>query len=241
MGLPESYRHWRDSRLGQITDALEERLILDLLGPVEGLRVLDIACGDGALGSVLARRGARVTGLDADRQMLAAAWRRAGAESVDLELVHGQAEALPFPDATFDRVVAVTVLCFVRHVDQAIGEMARVLKPGGHLVIGEFGRWSLWAAIRRMRGWLGAATWKLARFHAAKELRSLVEAHGLTVNQSIGSIYYPPIGLAAVLLARFDASFARCTSVGAAFIAVKATKPREGGRIDRDYNGLSIN
>ena len=224
LGLPESYQRWRSSRLGRITDALEEHLILDLLGPVEGLRVLDIGCGDCALGSLLAQRGARVTGLDSDAQMLAAAHRRAQRESVDLELVQGRAEALPFPEATFDRVVAVTVLCFVPRADRAIGEMARVLKPGGCLVIGELGRWSAWAAIRRVRGWLGAPPWRLARFRTVKELRSLVEAHGLNVNRIAGAIYYPPVRLAAVLLARFDVAFARWTSVGAAFIAISGIK-----------------
>jgi ubiquinone/menaquinone biosynthesis C-methylase UbiE len=154
VGLPESYRRWRESRLGQITDALEERLLLDLLGPVRGLSVLDVGCGDGVLASALARRGARVTGLDTDPQMLAAAHHRAKSESIELRLVRGRAEALPFEGETFDRVVAVTVLCFVRETDRAISEIARILKPGGRLVIGELGRWSLWAAIRRVKGWL---------------------------------------------------------------------------------------
>jgi 2-polyprenyl-3-methyl-5-hydroxy-6-metoxy-1,4-benzoquinol methylase len=61
---PAAYEEWRSSRLGQITDALEERLLLDLLGPVRGLAVLDVGCGDGVLASALARRGAQVTGLD---------------------------------------------------------------------------------------------------------------------------------------------------------------------------------
>ena len=128
------------SPLGQITDHLEERLILELLGPVEGLLVLDVGCGDGALGSVLARRTARVTGLDADARMLAAARQRAQEDKIWLELVRGEAEALPFADGTFDRIVAVTVLCFVGDARRAIGEMARVLRPGGKVVIGELGR-----------------------------------------------------------------------------------------------------
>jgi ubiquinone biosynthesis O-methyltransferase len=227
-GLPAAYEHWRSSRLGQITDALEERLLLDLLGPVRGLSVLDVGCGDGVLGSALARRGAHVTGLDTDPQMLAAARDRARSESVELHLVRGRAEALPFEGETFDRVVAVTVLCFVRETDRAVGEIARVLKPGGRLVIGELGRWSLWAAIRRVKGWFGAPTWKAVRFHTAKELRSLLDAHGLNVDKTVGAIYYPHMGITALLLARFDTWCARWTSIGAAFIAVLASKHRTG-------------
>ena len=105
--------------------------------------------------------------------MIAAARRRTEIEGTQLHLVEGQAERLPFNDAAFDRVVAVTVLCFVRDAERAIMEMARVLKPGGRLVIGELGRWSLWAAHRRIRGWLGDPTWRAAMFRTAAELREL--------------------------------------------------------------------
>ena len=223
--LAASYGRWRRSRLGRITDSLEERLIVDLVGPVEDLSVLDLGCGDGALASQFAHLGARVTGLDADSRMLTAARRRAEMEQIKLPLVLGRLEALPFPDTSFDRVVAVTVLCFVRDADRAVGEMARVLRPGGRVLVGELGRFSLWAAIRRIRGWLGATTWKFARFRTAGELRALVEAHGLVVHGLRGSIYYPPWERAASLLARCDPWFARWTTVGAALIAVAADKP----------------
>lgn len=228
-GLPAAYAEWRSSRLGQITDALEERLLLDLLGPVRGLAVLDVGCGDGVLASALARRGAWVTGLDMDPQMLFAAERRARSESIELQLVEGRAEALPFPSETFDRVVAVAVLCFVRNTNQAMNEIARVLKPGGRVVIGELGRWNSWAAFRRVKGWFGAATWKAVRFRSAGELQSVVESSGLAVNETVGAIYYPHIGIAALLLARFDRWCALWTTVGAAFIAVLASKHRGAG------------
>ena len=227
-GLPVAYAEWRSSRLGQITDALEERLLLDLLGPVRGLAVLDVGCGDGVLASALASRGAQVTGLDMDPQMLAAAKRRARSASIELRLVEGRVEALPFPSETFDRVVAVAVLCFVRNTDQAMSEIARVVKPGGRVAIGELGRWNSWAAFRRMKGWFGAATWKAVRFRSARELRSLAEGCGLDVNQTVGAIYYPHSGIAALLLAPFDRWCARWTTVGAAFIAVLASKHRMG-------------
>lgn len=223
--LAKSYSRWRSTRLGQITDRLEERLILELLGDVEGLDVLDVGCGDGALATALSRRGGRVTGLDPDPHMLDAARTRAEAESVDLHLVPGRAQALPFEDEMFDCVVAVTVLCFIPQADQASAEMTRVLRPGGRLVIGELGRWSLWAAIRRVRGWLGAPTWKAARFRTAVELRRLVGRHGLSVRETRGSVFYPPSDFAASLTAPIDPWLGRRTTFGAAFIALWATKP----------------
>jgi 2-polyprenyl-3-methyl-5-hydroxy-6-metoxy-1,4-benzoquinol methylase len=88
----------------------------------------------------LARRGAFVTGLDADARMLSAASRRARQESIELRLVHGRVEAPPFADGAFDCVVAVTVLCFVCDADRTIAQLVRLLRPGGHVVIGELGR-----------------------------------------------------------------------------------------------------
>ena len=226
-GLTESYAKWRSSRLGRITDALEQQLLFELLGSVADKTLLDVGCGDGALASELVRRGAIITGLDADPVMIAAARRRTEIEDTQLHLVEGQAERLPFNDAAFDFVVAVTVLCFVRDAERALMEMARVLKPGGRLVIGELGRWNLWAAHRRIRGWLGDPTWRTAMFRTATELRGLVRSAGLDVGEIRGAVHYPPCGAAARVLAAIDLWLGRRMTFGAAFIAVSATKPIE--------------
>ncbi len=224
-GLTDSYARWRSSRLGGITDRLEQRLLLELLGSVAGKTLLDVGCGDGALAAVLTRRGARVTGLDPDHGALAAARRRLQQATLPLQLVDGRAEALPFHNDAFDIVVAVTSLCFVGDAGQAIAEMARVVKPGGRLVIGDLGRWSSWAMRRRLRGWLGDPTWRAALFRTAAELRKLVEAAGMTVIEVRGAVYYPPFSAAAQLLASADPWLGRMTTFGAAFIAMCAEKP----------------
>jgi SAM-dependent methyltransferase len=225
-GLSESYARWRLKPLGQITDRLEQQLLFELLGSIAGKTLLDVGCGDAALASELARRGAIVTGLDADPAMIAAARQRAELEDTRLHLVEGQAERLPFDEATFDLVLAVTVLCFVRDAKGAVVEMARVLKPGGRLVIGELGRWSLWAGYRRIRGWLGHPTWRAARFRTASKLSGLVSAAGLQVAEIRGAAYYPPCAIAARLFAPFDLCLGRQITLGSAFIAISATKPR---------------
>jgi len=226
-GLIESYARWRSSRLGQITDAVERGLLFELLDPIAGKTVLDVGCGGGEFAVRLARRGAIVTGLDADSAMIAVARWRAGTEGVELRLVEGKAEALPFEDASFNVVLAVATLCFIPDGARAVNEMARVLKPGGRLVIGELGRWSFWAGYRRIRGWLGHPTWRAARFWTATELRQLVEGAGLDVIETRGAVYYPPCAVAARLLAPVDPSLGRRTTVGAAFVAISATKPVE--------------
>lgn len=71
-GLPAAYRKWRESELGRINDCIEEDLILHLIRPVAGKRLLDVDCGDGVLSVRLAQAGVDVTGLDNEPRMLAA-------------------------------------------------------------------------------------------------------------------------------------------------------------------------
>jgi ubiquinone biosynthesis O-methyltransferase len=230
-GLTESYVRWRSSRLGQITDALERQLLAGFLGRVAGKKLLDVGCGDGAMAFELARQGATVTALDADPSMIAAARLRAENEATRIQLVEGTAESLPFDDATFDVVVAVTVLCFVQDAERAVTEIARVLKPDGRLVVGELGRWSLWAAQRRMRGWLGHPVWRAVKFRTAADLRRLADAARLRVIEIHGAVHYPPCGVAARLLAPVDLWLGQETTFGAAFLAMSAAKqPDESDR-----------
>ncbi len=219
---PEAYTTWRATSLGALTETIEQRLILELMGELRGARFLDAGCGDGALVCMAASRGAEATGVDPDRAMLATARSRARKLVLQANFLEGRVERLPFPDATFDVVAAITVLCFVSDANGAVREMVRVLRPGGHLLLGELGRWSLWAARRRVCGWFGSATWKAARFRTASELRALAERAGLSVMAVRGSVFYPPIGIVACIIAPLDDWLGRLTTFGAAFIALRA-------------------
>jgi demethylmenaquinone methyltransferase / 2-methoxy-6-polyprenyl-1,4-benzoquinol methylase len=110
-----------------------------------GGRALDIACGSGRLSAELLARGAVVVGLDFSREML----HVAQVEQPRVALVRGDALALPFPPESFD---AVTIAFGLRNLaDPAggLGEMLRVLRPGGRAVVLEF--------VRPSRGLVGRA------------------------------------------------------------------------------------
>lgn len=223
--LERRYRTWRRSTLGAVTERIEMAAVLDVLGPLDGRRVLDAGCGDGSYALEAAGRGALVTGVDRSEDMLAVARERSAARGIAVDWRQGDVLALPFPDASFDRVIAIALLCLVSDPRSAVRELSRVLAPGGRLVIGELHRWSLWAVKRRVRGWSGDAFWRSARFWTGGALRELLVDSGLQPGQARGAIYYPPLGPAARMLAPLDSRLARLGTLGAAFLIVDGVKP----------------
>lgn len=106
---------------------------LEFLGravPSPALRILECGCGTGRTACHLARLGHTVTGLDRNPVMLAKARRRAEAEGVEAVWIEGDVQELPFPDASFDLVLAESVTVFAP-MARTIREYWRVLVPGG--------------------------------------------------------------------------------------------------------------
>lgn len=101
---------------------------------VDGLDAVELGCGTGYVSAWLARRGARPVGIDVSVEQLATARALQGEFGLEFPLVHGDAEELPFPDASFD--LAITEYGAVTWCDpyRWIPEAARVLRPGGRLI-----------------------------------------------------------------------------------------------------------
>jgi ubiquinone/menaquinone biosynthesis C-methylase UbiE len=119
--------------------------------PIEaGMRVLDVGTGTGSAAIAAAQRGAEVVGLDIAPELFAAARRHAADAGVEVEWVQGDAEALPFQDESFDRVLtAFGTISAVQH-DLAASELVRVCRSGGEVVMANWCPESLAARLTTM-------------------------------------------------------------------------------------------
>jgi ubiquinone/menaquinone biosynthesis C-methylase UbiE len=125
---------------GQITSRLVEPL-LDAANVGAQERVLDVATGPGYVAARAAERGAAVVGLDQAEAMLSIARRH----HPRIDFRHGNAEALPFPDQSFDAVVGNFIMLHVGRPEQAAAEFVRVLGPNGRLAL------TVWDAPQQAR------------------------------------------------------------------------------------------
>jgi len=120
------YEHAR----GHGYHALIDDLQVDLAAPFcHGRDVLEVGCGTGLILARIAPAARSAVGLDLSPGMLAKARARG------LRVVEGSATDLPFGDATFDVVYSYKVLAHVREIGRAVADMARVTRPGGHLLL----------------------------------------------------------------------------------------------------------
>jgi ubiquinone/menaquinone biosynthesis C-methylase UbiE len=105
------------------------------LGDVCGTRVLEVGCGAAQFGIALARKGARVTGIDLSREQLRHARRNVAAAGVDMRLEHGDAEDLSrFRPSSFDLAVSDFAVGFM-DLDRLLPQVRRVLRPGGRVAV----------------------------------------------------------------------------------------------------------
>jgi SAM-dependent methyltransferase len=115
-----------DNSFGSLTTQAIEPL-LDSVGAGPGVRLLDVATGPGYVAKAAAKRGAIVTGVDFSAPMITDAKRKHPA----IEFREGDAEALPFPEASFDAVVMNFGMLHLARPDRAMSEACRVLRAGG--------------------------------------------------------------------------------------------------------------
>ena len=128
---------WMEGDFGQIAKTVSRAAELFVAGLhiKPGVRVLDVACGTGNTALPLARLGAIVTGVDIAANLLKQARERAAAESLPIQFDEGDAEQLPYEDASFDLVLSMFGAMFAPRPQLVAAELARVLRPGGTLAM----------------------------------------------------------------------------------------------------------
>jgi len=152
-------------------DLLRARAVTRLVSP--GLQVLDLGTGTGVLARELAEAGLRVIAVDHSPAMLEAARAKlleAGIQGVELR--QGEASRLPLADAEVDAAVAHMVLQYLASPLEALTEMARVVRPGGRVVVVDF--------VRHDREWMRQELGVLWMGFPPDEIRNQLEAAGLS-------------------------------------------------------------
>lgn len=99
-----------------------------------GMDAVELGCGTAYISAWMIRRGARVVGVDVSEEQLATARRLAEEHELDLELIHGNAEMVPYPDGSFDFAISEYGAAIWADPYQWIPEVWRLLRPGGQLV-----------------------------------------------------------------------------------------------------------
>lgn len=128
---------WMSGDYGHFATYLEPGALqfLERLHVEPGTRMLDVACGAGQIAIPAARAGAQVTGIDIAANLIEQARARADRERVEVRFDEGDAEMLPYADASFDLVVSLIGAMFAPRPDLVAAELLRVCRPGGRIAM----------------------------------------------------------------------------------------------------------
>ena len=192
-----------------------------------GKHVLDLGCAGGFMAEAIARRGARVTGVDPASKAIEAARRHAAQESLAIDYDVGVGESLPYADMTFDIVVCVDVLEHVSDLRSVVREVGRVLKPGGVLAYDTINRtllarFAVVTLCEAVLGLLPRGTHDPVLFIKPAELRVILKRAGL-VPEAIEGL--GPTGLDS----RLDLTFGRVPYTGMLYMGLARREAAAAG------------
>jgi len=174
---PEAYDRWFTTPIGSLVRKYEAELMLDLLKPKQGEIILDAGCGTGIFTTDILSSGSQVIGLDISLPMLIQAKKKL--KEYPFWIILADMLNLPFPGSSFDKVVSVTALEFVEDAKGAIGELFRITKRGGCIVVATLNSLSPWASRRKAGAKEKHTIFKKAIFRSPQELLSLASVEGV--------------------------------------------------------------
>jgi ubiquinone/menaquinone biosynthesis C-methylase UbiE len=168
---PEKYDKWFETPTGALVKNYESELLLDMLRPEQGEIVLDVGCGTGVFTLDILSFGPHVIGLDISRPMVVRAYHKL--KEYPFSGIIGDMMRLPFADDSFDKVVSMTAIEFVKDAKRAVKELFRVTKRGGRIVVTTLNSLSPWAARRMNKVKKGPSIFEKTIFRSPDDIRSL--------------------------------------------------------------------
>jgi SAM-dependent methyltransferase len=182
---PATARQFDDSHfggpIGRLVMEDQERVLFDLLGKLDQVRLLDVGTGTGRAALAAAARGAQVTGLDASAEMLKVAAGRAEQAGLAVTFLQGDAHALEFPERSFPVVISLRMLMHTPDWRQCLAELCRV--ADARLVF-DFppllSAAALQVGARRLAQWAGRRV-EAYQVIPVRAMRAVLSAHGFRV------------------------------------------------------------
>ena len=171
---PEKYDQWFTTPIGRLIHRYESELVCDMLKPMPGEKILDAGCGTGVFTRELVQAKSCVTGIELSLPMLLRAQEKM--DSSFFLKVLGDMSELPFAANTFDKVMSITAIEFIKDARQAVAELFRVTRPAGTIVVATLNHKSPWAERRKEKAKRGHTLFKTAIFRSPAELRRLSPA-----------------------------------------------------------------
>lgn len=166
------------------------------LSPFSGLSLVDIGCGGGLIAEPMARLGAQVTGIDAAEKNAKVAATHAHQAGLAIDYRHAAAEDLAAAGETFDIVLALEVIEHVADVHAFLAAAAKLLKPGGAMIVATLNRTPQAYALAILGAeyilrWLPVGTHQWSKFVRPSEIAAGLRPHGLAIKDLTGLSYNP--------------------------------------------------
>jgi len=164
--------------------------------PFEGLRLLDIGCGGGLLSEPMTRLGAQVTGVDAAEKNIKTAMVHAEEQGLSIDYRAGTAEALVDQGERFDVILNMEVVEHVADPQAFLADCARLLKPGGLMIVATINRTMKAYALaivgaEYVLGWLPRGTHQYEKLVKPIEIRDALKPMGVLVHPPVGVSFHP--------------------------------------------------
>lgn len=169
----DKYDRWFTTSSGRLLKKYETELLLELLYPQPGEKILDVGCGTGIFTEDVLDCGTTVVGIDLSLPMLKIALERTRDDA--FSGLCSDMCALPFPDNSFDKVFSMTAIEFVADAEKAIAELNRVTRKGGCIVVTTLNSLSPWAIERQKNARDGGhSLFQNVSFRSPQDMRLLV-------------------------------------------------------------------